>query len=150
MRGRVLQYLKQVADQLKLPHKQDAAGNIVIYRPGSGGGEGALPVIIQGHVDMVTEKNSDIVHDFHQDALKLQLAGDWLKVGCHSTACLHAGDCQTPRGTCMREHLQTQLHHDCIPVCSQQLELQTITMHRPVGPHWEPTMALALLLPWRC
>ena len=50
---RVLQYLKQVAGQLKLAHKQDVAGNIVIYRPGSGGGEHAPPVVIQGHVDMV-------------------------------------------------------------------------------------------------
>ncbi len=34
----------------------------------------------QGHVDMVTEKNSDIIHDFHKDALKLVRNGDWLKV----------------------------------------------------------------------
>ena len=34
----------------------------------------------QGHVDMVTEKNADVVHDFHKDALKLVRAGDWLKV----------------------------------------------------------------------
>ena len=35
---------------------------------------------LQGHVDMVTEKNSDVQHDFHKDALKLVQKGNWLKV----------------------------------------------------------------------
>ena len=37
-------------------------------------------LMCQGHVDMVTEKNSDVIHDFHKDALKLVRNGDWLKV----------------------------------------------------------------------
>lgn len=37
-------------------------------------------LVCQGHVDMVTEKNSDVNHDFHKDALKLVRNGDWLKV----------------------------------------------------------------------
>ena len=32
-----------------------------------------------GHLDMVTEKNADVSHDFFKDPLRLQLAGEWLK-----------------------------------------------------------------------
>ena len=47
-----------------LPNKvicEDETGNIVILRPGSGGGEKASNVIIQSHVDMVCEKNRDCI-----------------------------------------------------------------------------------------
>ena len=36
--------------------------------------------VLQGHVDMVTEKNSDVQHDFFKDGIRLKLDGDWLKV----------------------------------------------------------------------
>ena len=39
---------------------------------------------VQGHVDMVTEKNADVQHDFFKDPLKLQRKGDWLKVWCRT------------------------------------------------------------------
>eukprot|EP00884_Botryococcus_braunii_P019726 jgi/Botrbrau1/6437/Bobra.0034s0013.1 len=75
---RILQYLKDFAQQHGLKWRQDEVGNIVIYRPGSGGGEDALPVIIQrdvsyeygactgacGHGD---GKDSDSDHDFLKD-----------------------------------------------------------------------------------
>lgn len=35
---------------------------------------------MQGHVDMVTEKNSDVAHDFFNDPLRLKSDGTWLKV----------------------------------------------------------------------
>lgn len=35
---------------------------------------------VQGHIDMVCEKNNDVQHDFHKDALKLIKKGEWLKV----------------------------------------------------------------------
>lgn len=37
-------------------------------------------VILQGHVDMVTEKNNDVNHDFFNDPLRLRSDGSWLKV----------------------------------------------------------------------
>lgn len=74
----VLAWLKDFADRRGLAWQQDAVGNVVIKRAGSGGGEGAPAVIIQGHVDMVTEKNADTVHDFMRDPLKLRRDGDWV------------------------------------------------------------------------
>ncbi|KAK9818925.1 hypothetical protein WJX74_001245 [Apatococcus lobatus] len=75
----VLNFLKNFAKEHQLSYKQDDTGNLVILRPGSGGGESAPTIVIQGHVDMVTEKNSSVVHDFNKDPLKLVRNGDWLK-----------------------------------------------------------------------
>ena len=44
---RVLEWLKKIADNRKLKWVQDKTGNLVIRRPGSGGGENAAPVIVQ-------------------------------------------------------------------------------------------------------
>ena len=76
----VLAWLKSFADARSLPYTQDAVGNLVIRRPGTGGGAAAPPVILQGHVDMVTEKNADKTHDFSADPLTLVLGSDgWLR-----------------------------------------------------------------------
>ncbi|GAB4815754.1 hypothetical protein N2152v2_002800 [Parachlorella kessleri] len=77
--GRVLEWLKAFASERGLQYRQDKVGNIVIKRPGSGGGEQAPPVVIQGHVDMVCEKNASVDHDFHTDPLRLLREGDWVK-----------------------------------------------------------------------
>jgi len=34
---------------------------------------------LQGHIDMVTEKNSDVIHDFFKDPIRLRLEGGWIK-----------------------------------------------------------------------
>lgn len=75
-------WLKDIAQQRGLACQQDAAGNVVIKRPGCGGGEGAPPVIIQGHIDMVTEKNADTQHDFFTDPIRLLREGDWVSGRC--------------------------------------------------------------------
>lgn len=76
---RVVQYLKDFAAARNLDFAQDKAGNCVIKRAGSAGGEHAPIIVIQGHIDMVCEKNEDVQHDFFNDPLKLKRDGDWLK-----------------------------------------------------------------------
>jgi len=61
---RVLNYIKNIGLNLGLPVSSDAKGNLLVKCPGINGGEGAKPILIQSHVDMVTEKNEDTVHDF--------------------------------------------------------------------------------------
>ena len=68
----VLAYVKGFAASKGLRWTQDARGNLCVFRPGSGGGEDAKPVIIQGHVDMVTEKNQNTEHNFDTDPIILQ------------------------------------------------------------------------------
>ena len=69
---------KAWADQHGLAWNQDAVGNLLVTIPATKGLEKAAPVLIQGHVDMVCEKNAATKHDFEKDPLKLKVAGDWL------------------------------------------------------------------------
>ena len=57
---------------------QDSLNNIIIKKLASSGYEGKSPVIIQGHLDMVCEKDADIEFDFLKDGLRLKLEGDLL------------------------------------------------------------------------
>ena len=74
----VLAWLQEFAAARGLESQQDETGNIVIRRPGSAGGESAPAVVIQSHVDMVCEKNSDVEHDFTSDPISLLRDGEWL------------------------------------------------------------------------
>ncbi len=73
------QYIVSVAKRLGLEYKQDSTGNVVVFKKGSKGHENAKPVVLQGHLDMVCEKNSSKVFDFSKDAIELIIDGDWLK-----------------------------------------------------------------------
>jgi dipeptidase D len=58
---------------------QDDAGNLVIRKPARPGREGAPMALLQGHLDMVCEKNEGTVHNFDTDPIKVVRDGDWLK-----------------------------------------------------------------------
>jgi dipeptidase D len=72
-------YVLSVAGRLGLEAVQDPVGNTVIRKPARPGREGAIPAVIQGHLDMVCEKNEGTVHDFDTDPIRLVVDGDWLK-----------------------------------------------------------------------
>lgn len=74
----VSDYLKKFATDRGLFVVQDDVLNIIIKKPGTPGYENSPPVIIQGHMDMVDEKNNDTVHDFSKDPLKLRVVEDHL------------------------------------------------------------------------
>jgi len=69
-------YLVDFAKKLGLQVIQDKALNIIIKKPATKGYEKAPTVIIQGHMDMVCEKNIGTEHDFEKDPLKLAVIGD--------------------------------------------------------------------------
>jgi dipeptidase D len=71
-------YVLSVADSLGLPGKRDRVGNIVIAKPATTGREAAVGAILQGHLDMVCEKNSDTVHDFSKDPIEPEIRGEWV------------------------------------------------------------------------
>ena len=71
-------YLLGFGRNLGLECIQDGALNVIIKKPASKGYEKAPVVIIQGHMDMVCEKNSDKEHDFTKDPIKLILKGDYI------------------------------------------------------------------------
>lgn len=57
----------------------DEIGNLLIRVPGSAGKENNETVILQGHLDMVCEKNSDVEFDFDNEGIRVIRDGDWLK-----------------------------------------------------------------------
>ena len=76
--GAVLAYLREFARERGLETRSDAVGNLVIARPGSGGGEDAPAVCVQGHVDMVTEAEPSLGFDFDTTPLNVVRDGDWV------------------------------------------------------------------------
>ena len=72
------EYVISVAKKNNLAYKKDEHGNIVVMQPATAGYENKPTVIIQGHTDMVCEKNNDTVHDFEKDPIKLVRDGDWI------------------------------------------------------------------------
>ena len=76
---KILAYLHQFAKDHNLDVKQDGAGNILLTKPAVKGKENVPTVILQSHVDMVCEKNSDVEHDFDKDPIQTIIDGDWVK-----------------------------------------------------------------------
>ena len=71
-------YLTNFGKELGLETIQDKALNVIIRKPATKGYENAPTVILQGHMDMVCEKNIDTVHDFTKDPLELRIDGDFI------------------------------------------------------------------------
>lgn len=72
-------YLVQFANNHELFSIQDEMNNVIIIKEASSGYENAAPVIIQGHMDMVCEKENGCIIDFAKDGLDLYIDGDFLK-----------------------------------------------------------------------
>ncbi len=72
-------YIVNFAKKRGLWYNQDSALNVIIKKEGTKGYENLPPVIIQGHIDMVCEKNSDKIHDFKNDSIKIIYDGDFIK-----------------------------------------------------------------------
>lgn len=72
-------YLVSFAKEQGLEYYQDEANNVVMIAEATKGYENAEPIIIQGHMDMVCEKESGYDIDFEKDGLKLYVDGDFLK-----------------------------------------------------------------------
>lgn len=76
---KISDYLVSFAKSNNLNCIQDKALNVIIKKPASQGYENSPSIIIQGHMDMVCEKNNDTIHDFEYEPLKLLIDGDYIK-----------------------------------------------------------------------
>lgn len=72
-------YIKGVGKKLGLETIQDNKLNVIIRKPASPGYEDSEGVIIQGHMDMVCEKEDSIEHDFSKDPIELIVDGDYIR-----------------------------------------------------------------------
>ena len=75
---RIGRWLMVWAEEHSLPARQDNAGNVVIEVPASPGYDLAPIVVLQGHMDMVCEKDPDSGHNFACDPLVLVYQEEWL------------------------------------------------------------------------
>ncbi len=75
---RISAYCVQVAQGLGLDVTRDHLNNVIIKKPASKGYETHEPVILQGHLDMVCEKDPDCDLNFSTDGLRLEVDGDWI------------------------------------------------------------------------
>ena len=76
---KIRQFLLDFAKENQLEAKTDYAGTVLISKPAAPGRENSPKVILQTHMDMVCEKNSDKVFDFENDAIEPLIADGWVK-----------------------------------------------------------------------
>ncbi|PNX47873.1 MAG: cytosol nonspecific dipeptidase [Thermoplasmata archaeon M11B2D] len=75
---KIREYIMNFAKNQGLKTKVDQVGNVVILKPATPGMENKPTVVLQGHMDMVCEKNSDVTFDFSKDPIQLKITGDLL------------------------------------------------------------------------
>lgn len=75
---RIRDHVKRWAQEKGFAVQEDAAGNLVVKVPATPGHEGAPTVVLQGHLDMVAEKNSDVTFDFLRDAIQPRIVGEYV------------------------------------------------------------------------
>ena len=75
----VTQFVIDFGNALNLEVKKDKVGNVVIKKPATKGYESAGTVILQSHLDMVPQKNSEVSHDFAKDPILTLVDGEWVK-----------------------------------------------------------------------
>jgi dipeptidase D len=76
--ARMRKHVIAVAERSGLEFQTDTTGNVVVRKPGTAGRESAPVTVLQSHLDMVNEKNSDVTHDFSRDALTPKRDGEYL------------------------------------------------------------------------
>ncbi len=76
---KIISYIIEFALKHNLESKKDEAGNVVIQKKATPGMENLQPVVLQSHLDMVCEKNSDTIHDFLNDPIIPYVDGEWVK-----------------------------------------------------------------------
>lgn len=76
---KIRQWLVNFAKENNLEYKVDDVGNVAMFRPAAPGFENAKKVVLQGHMDMVAEKNATSNHDFDNDPIETIVDGDWVR-----------------------------------------------------------------------
>lgn len=75
---RIQDWAVNFGKSLGLETIKDEAGNVIIRKPATPGMENRKGVILQGHLDMVPQKNSDKKHDFTADPIEALVDGEWV------------------------------------------------------------------------
>lgn len=76
--AKVIEFVKKFGEDLELDVKVDEVGNVIIKKPATEGMEDRKGIILQGHLDMVPQKNADTDHDFEKDPIDAYIDGEWV------------------------------------------------------------------------
>ena len=76
---RVIAFMEDFGRSLNLETQTDAIGNVLIRKPASPGKENLPGIVLQAHLDMVHQKNSDTDFDFESEGIRMKLDGDWVR-----------------------------------------------------------------------
>src|SRR4030043_1093095 len=77
--AKVVEFIKNFGRKAGLETRVDAIGNVIIRKPAAPGMEKRKGIILQAHVDMVPQKNSDKKHDFEKDPIETLIDGEWVR-----------------------------------------------------------------------
>lgn len=72
-------FMVDFGKSLGLVTEKDSVGNVLIRKPATSGLENRKGIILQGHLDMVPQKNSGTAHDFDRDPIDAWIDGDWVR-----------------------------------------------------------------------
>ena len=76
---RVIEFMKDFGASLGLETFEDEIRNVIIRKPATPGMENRKALVLQGHLDMVHQKNSDTVFDFDTQGIDMYVDGDWVR-----------------------------------------------------------------------
>jgi len=76
---KVIQFMVDFGNNLNLETIVDPVGNVIIKKPAFKGFEKRKTVVMQSHLDMVHQKNSDTIFDFDTEGIKMKIDGEWVK-----------------------------------------------------------------------
>ena len=76
---RVRQFVKGFGESLGLTTTVDEVGNVLILKPATPGREERPTILLQGHIDMVHQKNADTNFDFNTEGIRMLINGDWVE-----------------------------------------------------------------------
>ena len=76
---RVIEFIKNFGNSLGLETFEDEIRNVIIRKPATAGMENRKTIVLQGHLDMVHQKNADTVFDFDKQGIDMYVDGDWVR-----------------------------------------------------------------------
>jgi len=76
---RVIEFIKNFGNSLGLETFEDEIRNVIIRKPATPGMENRKPIVLQGHLDMVCQKNNDTNFDFDTQGIDMYVDGDWVR-----------------------------------------------------------------------
>lgn len=108
--GKIIEWLVAFAQKHGFDYQTDETGNVVMRKAATPGFENRPAVILQSHMDMVCEKNSNVEFDFENDSIETYIDGEWVK----AKGTTLGADCGIGMAAALAVLLDNSLEHPAI------------------------------------